>query len=76
MNNLHTLTKYEKARILGTRAMQLSQGALPMVSIDGIDDAMKIAEKEFFSNKLPIIIRRKYPDNSYIDVKVSESIID
>lgn len=75
MKTLYTMTKYEKARILGTRAMQLSQGAMPMVPIEGISDAMKIAEIELYSNKMPIIIRRKYPDGSYRDIKVSEMII-
>lgn len=76
MRSVNILTKYEKARILGTRAMQLSQGATPMVPIDGLDDAMKIAEKELYLNKMPIIIRRKYPDGTYVDIKVSDMIFE
>ena len=71
-----TINKYERARVLGTRALQLSNGAPPMVKVDGISDVMKIAEKELRENKLPFIIRRKLPDGTYIDVKVSDLIID
>ena len=45
MNNV--LTKFEKVRILGQRANQLSLGATPLVDITGITDALSIAEKEF-----------------------------
>ncbi len=68
------LTKYERARILGTRALQLSNGAKPMVSTDGLTDVMDIAKRELMEYKLPFIIRRKMPDGSYIDVKVSDII--
>jgi DNA-directed RNA polymerase I, II, and III subunit RPABC2 len=71
----YALTKYEKARILGVRALQLSNGAQPMVKIDGITDVMDIAKKELCEYKLPFIIRRKFPDGSYIDVKLSDMIV-
>jgi len=71
----YTLTKYEKAKVLGTRALQLSNGAQPMVKVDGITDVMDIAKKELDEYKLPFIIRRKYPDGSHIDIKVSDMII-
>ena len=71
----YILTKYERARIIGTRALQLSNGAEPMVKIDGITDVMDIAKKELMLYKLPFIIRRKFPDGSYIDIKVSDMIV-
>jgi DNA-directed RNA polymerase I, II, and III subunit RPABC2 len=70
------LNKYERARVLGTRALQLSNGAQPMVKIDGITDVMDIAKKELMEYKMPLIIRRKFPDGSNIDIKVSEMIIN
>lgn len=70
------LTKYEKTRIIGVRAMQISKGATPMIPIDGLDSAMKIAERELYLNKMPIIVRRKYPDGTYVDIKSSEAIVD
>lgn len=76
LKNEYILTKYEKARILGTRALQLSNGAQPMVKVDGITDVMDIAKKELMEYKLPFIIRRKYPDGSYVDVKISDMIVN
>lgn len=73
---MYTLTKYERARVLGIRALQIGKGAQPMVHIDGLTDAMDIAKRELSRHKIPIVIRRKYPDGSYIDIKVSEMIID
>jgi len=72
----YTLTKYERARVLGTRALQLSNGAEPMVKVDGITDVMDIAKKELMEYKLPLVVRRKYPDGSYVDVKVSDMIVN
>lgn len=53
------LTKYEKARILGERAMQLNAGGKPFVNVDpSILDGYLIAEKELNEKKLPFIIKR------------------
>ena len=56
------LTKYEKVRILGVRAHQISLGAPALVDVDGIDTALGIAEKELEERKIPIIIIRKFPN--------------
>lgn len=55
------------ARILGTRALQLSMGAPPMVEIAGETDPLMIAKKELMEKKIPITIRRFLPDGSYED---------
>ena len=70
------LTKYEKARVLGTRALQISMNAPVMVDLDGETDPLKIAEKELRERKIPIIIRRYLPDGSHEDWAVDELIID
>jgi DNA-directed RNA polymerase I, II, and III subunit RPABC2 len=71
------LTKYEKARIIGARALQISKNAPIMVEIEpGEWDPLKIAEKELIARKIPFIIRRYLPDNSYEDWKVDELIFD
>lgn len=66
------LTKYEKARVLGTRALQISMNAPVMVDLDGETDPLRIAEKELRERKIPIIIRRYMPDGSYEDWKMDE----
>lgn len=71
------LTKYEKARIIGARALQISKNAPVMVDIEaGEWDPLKIAEKELIERKIPFIIRRYLPDGSYEDWKVEELIFD
>lgn len=70
------LTKYERARILGTRALQLSMNAPPMVELEGETDPLQIAMKELRQRKIPLVIRRFLPDNSFEDWSLDELIID
>ncbi len=52
-------TKYEKARIIGARALELAYGAPPLVKIpEGTEDPIKVAELEFDSFAIPITIIR------------------
>ena len=61
------LTKYEMARILGARALQISMNAPLLIKIEKEDlekinyDALKIAEVELNSDILPISIKRSFP---------------
>ncbi|KAH9255056.1 hypothetical protein BASA81_006815 [Batrachochytrium salamandrivorans] len=68
------LTKYERARVLGTRALQISMGAPCCVAIEGETDCLRIAQKELQQGKLPIIVRRFLPDNTYEDWKLEDLI--
>ncbi|KAG9412061.1 DNA-directed RNA polymerases I, II, and III subunit RPABC2 [Aphanomyces cochlioides] len=70
------MTKYERARVLGTRALQISMNAPVMVDIQGETDPLKIAMKELAERKIPIIIRRYLPDGSYEDWSIDELIIE
>ncbi|KAI0784980.1 RNA polymerase, subunit omega/K/RPB6 [Abortiporus biennis] len=70
------LTKYERARVLGTRALQISMNAPVLVPLDGETDALQIAIKELSQRKIPLIIRRYLPDGSFEDWPVSELITD
>lgn len=61
-------TRYEKARILGARALQIAMNAPLLVKISQEDlekihfDALKIAEVEFESGALPISVRQPLPE--------------
>ena len=63
----HQFTKYEIARIIGARALQIAMDAPPLLKIDAAElklmqyDSLKIAEKEFRSGVLPISISRPTP---------------
>ena len=71
------LTKYERARILGSRALQLSKNAPPMVVPQpGETDPYQLAERELAERKIPYIIRRYLPDHTYEDWKLSELTYD
>ena len=69
------MTKYERARILGTRALQISMNAPVMVELEGETDPLQIALKELRQRKIPITVRRFLPDMSYEDWNVDELII-
>lgn len=69
------MTKYERARILGTRALQIAMGAPVMVELEGETDPLEVARKELKQRKIPIIIRRYLPDGSFEDWAVDELII-
>eukprot|EP00993_Chasmostoma_nieuportense_P005617 NODE_6238_length_557_cov_105.360465_g6073_i0.p1 GENE.NODE_6238_length_557_cov_105.360465_g6073_i0~~NODE_6238_length_557_cov_105.360465_g6073_i0.p1 ORF type:complete len:151 (-),score=53.42 NODE_6238_length_557_cov_105.360465_g6073_i0:45-497(-) len=66
------LTKYERARVLGTRALQISMGAPILVPLAGESDPLQIAHKELASGKIPFIIRRHLPSGDFEDWSVSE----
>ena len=66
------MTKYERARILGSRALQISKNAPLMVDPGEESDPYKLAEMELDKRKVPFIVRRYLPDSSYEDWKVSE----
>ncbi|KAL4447165.1 hypothetical protein ABPG74_014017 [Tetrahymena malaccensis] len=67
------LTKYEKARIIGTRALQIAQNSPIYVETDDKDyDPIAIAEKEFVQKKIPFIIRRYLPNKEYEDWALDE----
>jgi DNA-directed RNA polymerase subunit K/omega len=63
---LPILTKYEKTRILGIRVKQLNNGALPYIKIaEDLLDSFIIAEKELKEKKIPFIIQRPLPNNTF-----------
>lgn len=60
-------TKYEKARIIGTRALQLSMGAPLILKMTDEDlkrlryNTIEIAKLEFEKDVIPITVRRPLP---------------
>ena len=59
------ITKFEKAKIIGIRATQLSCGINTVLNSDDLKkinekNSMEVAELEFKYGKIPIIIKRKY----------------
>ncbi len=65
--NTENFTKYETARILGARALQIAMNAPLLIKITNEDletikfDAIKIAEIELNSDILPISVKKPLP---------------
>ncbi|MBS3093616.1 DNA-directed RNA polymerase subunit K [Candidatus Pacearchaeota archaeon] len=68
-------TRYEKARILGARSLQLAMDAPILLKMTADEeealnyDVLKIAEKEFEAHVLPITVRRPLPKRSEKHIK-------
>jgi len=63
------LTRFEKARIVGARALQISMGAPILVEAsETLSSSIDVALKELEAGILPITIRRTLPDGTYQDI--------
>jgi DNA-directed RNA polymerase I, II, and III subunit RPABC2 len=66
-----TLTRFERARIIGARSLQLSLGAPILVdSSKKFNDTISIAVAELDLKVLPISIRRILPNGLYQDIPI------
>jgi len=55
---MQSYTRYERARIIGARALQISMGA-PLLITTEKSDPLEIAIEEFQANIIPITVKRK-----------------
>ena len=63
------LTRFEKARIIGARALQVSIGAPILVLLEkGVSDPIDISLIELDEGILPMTIRRTLPEGRYQDI--------
>jgi DNA-directed RNA polymerase I, II, and III subunit RPABC2 len=64
-------TRFEKARVIGARALQISMGAPLLVKQpEGVTGSIELASIELQEGVLPITIRRTLPDGKYQDVPI------
>jgi len=67
-----TLTRFEKARIMGARALQLSLGAPPFIEIPpSAKTSLDIALEELEQRIIPIIIRRRLPNGDFQNIPIT-----
>ena len=67
------LTRFERARIAGARALQVSLGAPILVELPPkMSDPIDIALVEIKEGVLPMTIRRTLPDGSHQDIALAE----
>jgi len=81
MAEKHEFSKYERARILGARSLQISMDAPLLIKMEGEElenlhfDPLKIAQKELDSGVLPITVNRPMPikrDEKLKELKIEE----
>ncbi|MFH1222001.1 MAG: DNA-directed RNA polymerase subunit K [Candidatus Micrarchaeota archaeon] len=53
------LTKYEVARIIGARAMQLARGAPPLVKPKKGESFLDLAADELHKNVIPLVVPKE-----------------
>jgi len=65
------LTRFEKARIVGARSLQLAMGAPAFIAIEGpYRGPIDVATKELEEDALPISIRRALPNGVTQDIPI------
>ena len=62
-------TKFEKSRIIGSRALQISQGAPFMIKLSDKDlqkisyNPLEIAKMEYSRDLIPITVKKQNPES-------------
>ena len=70
------LTRYEKARIVGARALQISFGAPILIEKPkDMIDPIRIAQLELREGILPLTIRRELPSGEWQDIPINKLIL-
>ncbi len=67
------LTRFEVARLLGARSLQISLGAPVLVKTEE-SSAIKIAKEEFKQGLIPITVKRRLPTNAEVVVEIRKAI--
>ena len=68
-----TLTRFEKARIMGARALQLSLGAPVFIKIPkNATTSLEIAMEELKQRVIPIVIKRTLPNQDYQNIPLDK----
>ena len=68
-----TLTRFEKARIMGARALQLSFGAPSFIEIPkNATTSLEIAMEELNKRVIPIIIKRTLPNGDFQNIPLEQ----
>ena len=68
-----TLTRFEQARIMGARALQLSLGAPVFIEIPkNATTSLEIAMEELKQRVIPIVIKRTLPNGDYQNLSIDQ----
>jgi|WetSurMetagenome_2_1015567.scaffolds.fasta_scaffold689830_2 DNA-directed RNA polymerase subunit K len=69
-------TRFEVARLVGARSLQIALGAPVLVSTDDMDkkDSFNVAKQEFRKKMIPITVKREMPDRTRVSVEAKKAI--
>jgi len=68
------LTRFEVARLVGARSLQIALGAPVLVSTEDSANPIEISKAEFRNKILPITVKRKLPSGVYVVVQIKKAI--
>ncbi len=67
------MTRFEVARLVGARSLQISLGAPVLVKSEE-SSPIKISKQEFKERMIPITIKRKLPSGEEMVVEIKKAI--
>ncbi|MEK6821308.1 MAG: DNA-directed RNA polymerase subunit K [archaeon] len=68
---MHTMTRFEKTRIIGARSLQLAFGAPALIDVKKILTPYDVARKEFDEKVIPLTVIRNLPNGEQIRIEVN-----
>jgi len=75
MYTANKLTRFERARIIGARALQLSMGA-PILIKSELNDPTEIAVAEFKKRVVPMTVIRRAPGKAPVTVNIGDADLE
>jgi DNA-directed RNA polymerase I, II, and III subunit RPABC2 len=70
------LTNFERTKIIGLRANQISRGAVPFIVVpDHVTDVRDIARLELEQKRLPFVIKRPLPNGTFEYWRLADLLI-
>ena len=70
------LTNFEKTKIIGLRANQISKGSVPFIAVPKhITDVRDIARLELEQKRLPFIVKRPLPNGDFEYWRLSDLLL-
>ena len=65
--NNHNYTRFERARIVGARALQIAMGAPILIEMEGgVQNPVEVSIREFNAAVIPITVKRSAPPKQEI----------
>jgi len=68
------LTRFETARLVGARSLQIALGAPVLVKSEEALESIKLAKLEFKEKIIPITVKRKLPEGTEMVIDVKKGI--